>query len=223
MRWPSMSSCVKPPPSPRRRGGPPRPGAPGVVTPGRRRSTSPTVASPNLSISSRPITILAAVDWRRCSVSDSRPPVISTCWPLEGSGAGAGAGGGTSETGGADAAAAGAEAVALGSAEGADAGPAAAWPAPPRRRTPGPGRADCAWRRRVASRHCRCGLARPLRLNAAEPRGAARALAPGQPRGRRGRLSCPGACGRCSTAGAAVGWAGRTGATRRPDPTRTGA
>ena len=128
MRWPSMSSCVKPPPSPRRRGGPPRPGAPGVVTPGSRRSTSPTVASPNLSISSRPITILAVVDWRRRSVSVSRPPVISTCWPLEGSGAGGGVpAGGTSETGGADAAAAGAEAVALGAAEGADAGPAAAW------------------------------------------------------------------------------------------------
>ena len=128
MRWPSMSSCVKPPASPRMRGGPPRPGAPGVVTPGSRRSTSPTVASPNLSISSRPITILAVVDWRRRSVSDSRPPVISTCRPLAGSGAGDGVpAGATGGTGGADAAVAGAEAAALGAAAGADACPAAPW------------------------------------------------------------------------------------------------
>ena len=64
------------------RGGPPRPGAPGVVTPGRRRSTSPTVASPNLSISSRPMTILAAVDRRRASSSAARLAVISTTCAL---------------------------------------------------------------------------------------------------------------------------------------------
>ena len=103
-RWPSISNCVKPFPSPRMRGGPPRPGAPGVVTPGRRRSTSPSVASPNLSISSRPITILAAVERRRSSVSDSRPPVISICCVLLADAARAGA----------DAARAGADAAAVG-------------------------------------------------------------------------------------------------------------
>jgi hypothetical protein len=100
------------------RGGPPRPGAPGVVTPGRRRSTSPTVASPNLSISSRPMTILLAVAWRRCAVSVSRPPVISMrCdgLALAGAGAGAGAAAGVAGRGrGAEAAPAGACAAGAG-------------------------------------------------------------------------------------------------------------
>jgi hypothetical protein len=69
------------------RGGPPRPGAPGVLTPGRRRSTSPTLASPNLSISSRPMTIYAAVLWRRSSTSAVRPPVISMRWASAGAAA----------------------------------------------------------------------------------------------------------------------------------------
>jgi hypothetical protein len=40
-----------------------------MVTPGKRLSTSPKVASPCFSISSRPMTIFAAVDSRRVSVS----------------------------------------------------------------------------------------------------------------------------------------------------------
>ena len=107
-RWPSMSSCVKPLPSPRMRGGPPRPGAPGVVTPGRRRSTSPTVASPNLSISSRPMTIFDAVARRRASVSLSRPPVICTRCASGAAGAAARGEGAEAADEGADAAEAGA-------------------------------------------------------------------------------------------------------------------
>src|SRR5512134_1162354 len=62
---------------PRMRGAPPRPGGPGIVMPGRRFSTSSVLLSPKRSISSRPITIFAALDWRRCSLSLLRPPVIS--------------------------------------------------------------------------------------------------------------------------------------------------
>ena len=52
-------------------------GAPGVVTPRRRRNTSSTVASPNLSISPRPMTVLLAVArWRggalRCQTGGRR-------------------------------------------------------------------------------------------------------------------------------------------------------
>lgn len=61
---------------------PPRPGAPCMVTPGSRLSTSPTVLSPKRSISSRPTTILAAVDRRRSSVSLARPPMMLTRWSV---------------------------------------------------------------------------------------------------------------------------------------------
>ena len=56
---------------------PPRPGRPPSVTPGRRLSTSLTLLSPMRSSSSRPITILAALDSRRTSVSLA-VPMIST-------------------------------------------------------------------------------------------------------------------------------------------------
>ena len=85
-RWPSNKICVYPALKPRIRTPPPRPGLPPKVMPGMRFKTSPILESPCFSISSRPITILLAVDSRRCCVSLSRPLVISTL-PMSATGA----------------------------------------------------------------------------------------------------------------------------------------
>ena len=71
-RSPLIRICVKPPPMPRIAGGPPRPGRPPVVTPGRRRITSPKFESPYCSISSRVMMILEADESRRSVVAVRR-------------------------------------------------------------------------------------------------------------------------------------------------------
>ena len=107
-----------------------------MVTLGRRLSTSANVASPNCSISSRPTTILAAVETRRSSVSPRRP-VTSTRFrlgagfarPGAGAGAGLGAGVGAGLAGGGAAASGGLSGAArrAGAASGFDGGSGVAW------------------------------------------------------------------------------------------------